>query len=67
VILSSQIGPRIRELLKGRDQVEFNWLLTQIFECRYDEVSPIRREIAGSEMHDTGWIRSSKNHIWNRG
>jgi hypothetical protein len=67
MIGSSQIGPRIREITKGRDQVEFQWLLEKVFGCPANEVIPIQRAIAESEMHDMSWIRLPRNNVWQRG
>jgi hypothetical protein len=67
VILSSQIAPRIREIVKGRDQIEFDRLLLQVFEMPVKDLLPIQRAIAEAEMFDLDWKRSNRNQTWKRG
>jgi hypothetical protein len=62
VIPSSQIAPRIREIVKGRDR-----LLLQVFEMPVKDLLPIQRAIAEAELFDMDWKRSNRNHTWHRG
>jgi hypothetical protein len=64
---SSEIGPRIRAVVRGRDSITVDWLLREVFGLPASEISPIRKAIAEAEMVDLGWLRCHRNSVWQRG
>jgi hypothetical protein len=66
MIGSSQIAPRVRELTDGRDSVEFNWIMHQIFGVPARESMPVQRAIVESELVERGFRYRPRSTVWER-
>jgi hypothetical protein len=63
---STKISLRVRELTDGRDNVEFHWLLNQIFALPARELMPIQRAIVEAELVDRGFRYRPRSTVWER-
>jgi hypothetical protein len=64
LIGASQVAPRLRALIKGRDRIEFGDLVRTIYERPYSELKPIHREIVASELVELGWRKRGNESVW---
>ena len=65
MIGSTKIAPRVRELTDGRDQVEFNWILHQIFGQPARELMPVQIAIVEGELAER-FRRLPRSTVWAR-
>jgi hypothetical protein len=63
---STKIAPRVRELTNGREQVEFNWLLHQIFGLPARDLMPVHLAIVEGELADIEFRQRSRSTVWER-
>ena len=61
---ASQVGPRLRSILKDRVRVEFADLCRQVYERPYSELRSIQREIVASELVEMRWSKRSGESVW---
>jgi hypothetical protein len=61
---ASQVGPRLRSILKDRVRVEFGDLCRQVYERPYSDLRPIQRMIVESELVDLGWRKRGGESVW---
>jgi hypothetical protein len=66
MIGSSKIGPRVRELTKARDSVEWHWLVREIFGQSATELMPVQRAIVEGELADGDFRQRSRSTVWER-
>jgi hypothetical protein len=67
MIGASKVGPRVRELTKGLIQIEFNWLLHQIYGLPARDLMPIQIAIAECELGEINFSRVPRSTLWQRG
>jgi hypothetical protein len=66
LIGSTKIARRVREITDGREQVELNWILHQIFALPARELMPIQRAIVEAELVERGFRYRPRSTIWER-
>jgi hypothetical protein len=66
VIGASKVGPRVRELTKGRVQIEFNELVHKIYGLSARDLMPIQVAIAEMELVETNFSRLPRSTVWQR-
>jgi hypothetical protein len=66
MIGSSKIGPRVRELTDGREQIEFHWLVGQIFGGPVRDLLPIQKAISEASLWDCNFRPRSRSTLWER-
>jgi hypothetical protein len=66
LIGSTKIAPRVRDLTNGREQVELNWILNQIFGVPASELRPIQCAIVEAELVERGFRYRPRSTIWER-
>jgi hypothetical protein len=64
---ASQVARRVRELTKGREQIEFGFLVKTIYGQFPSELRPIQRAIVETELTETGWFRRPRDTVWEKG
>ena len=67
MIGSSQVAPRLRAIVKGRDEIDFVLLVKQVCGVVASELRPIQRAIVEAELVDIGWRRRPRDTWWERG
>jgi hypothetical protein len=60
----SQVAPRLREVIKGRDAVDFGGVVQQVFGAAVSDLKPIHREIVASELVELGWCKRGNEPVW---
>jgi hypothetical protein len=66
MIGSSKIGPHVRELTNGREQVDWHWILREIFGQPASELMPVQRAIVEGELADSDFRQRSRSTVWER-
>jgi hypothetical protein len=66
LIGSTKIAPRVRDLTNGREQVDWHWILREIFGQPASELMPVQRAIVESELVECGFRYRPRSTIWDR-
>jgi hypothetical protein len=57
MIGSSQVRPLVRTLTKGKNEIEFNYLVGTVYGKPSSELRPIHRAIVEAELDENGFRR----------
>jgi hypothetical protein len=66
LIGSSKIAPLVKQLTNGREQVDWHWILHQIFGLPARELMRVQLAIVESELVERGFRYRPRSTIWER-